>query len=68
MCLSLSERRELRRIGRAVSRSDPRLDSMLSAFSSATAGESKPPWETLPMTPRRILTVLDAAIKAAAGR
>ena len=37
MCLSLSERRALGRIGKAVSRSDPRLNSMLSAFSSFNA-------------------------------
>jgi hypothetical protein len=58
MGLSLGERRELRKIGRAMRRSDPRLDSMLSAFSSFNAGESKPRWETLHITPRRILSLL----------
>ena len=45
MCLSLSERRALSRIGKAVGRSDPRLNSMLAAFSSFNAGETKPRWE-----------------------
>jgi hypothetical protein len=58
MCLSLGEWRELRKIGKAVRRSDPRLDSMLSAFSSFNAGELKPRWETLPLMPRRVLTAL----------
>jgi hypothetical protein len=58
MGLSLGERRELRKIGRAVRRSDPRLDSMLSAFSSFNLGQSKPRWETLHVTPRRMLSVL----------
>jgi len=42
MCLSLGERRALSRIGKAVGHSDPRLNSMLAAFSSFNAGESKP--------------------------
>ncbi len=58
MGLSLSERRALGRIGRAVGRSDPRLDSMLAAFSSFNAGEAKPRWEQLRLTPRRVLGAL----------
>lgn len=58
MCLSLSERRALGRIGKAVSRSDPRLNSMLSAFSSFNAGESKPRREQLRLTPRRMFRAL----------
>ena len=41
MGLARPERRALRRIGKAVGKSDPRLDSMLTAFSSFNAGE---PW------------------------
>ena len=41
MGLARRERRALRRIGKAVGKSDPRLDSMLTAFSSFNAGE---PW------------------------
>jgi len=58
MILSLSERRALSRIGREVSRSDPRLNSMLAAFSSFNAGVPKPRREQLRMTPRRLLTAL----------
>ena len=58
MCLSLSERRALSRIGKAVGRSDPRLNSMLAAFSSFNAGEAKPRREQLRLTPRRVLGVL----------
>jgi hypothetical protein len=65
MGLSLSERRALGRIGRAVSRSDPRLDSMLAAFSSFNAGEAKPRWEQLRLTPRRVLGALRPGVTAA---
>jgi hypothetical protein len=55
MHLSLAERRALSRIGKAVGRSDPRLDSMLAAFSSFNAGETKPRQEQLRVTPARLL-------------
>jgi hypothetical protein len=58
MCLSLSERRALSRIAKTVGQSDPRLNSMLAAFSSFNAGESKPRREQLRITPRRVLAVL----------
>ena len=58
MCLSLSEKRALNRIGKAMGRSDPRLNSMLGAFSSFNAGEAKPRWEQLRLTPKRVLGVL----------
>jgi hypothetical protein len=58
MILSLSERRTLSRIGRDVGRSDPRLNSMLAAFSSFNAGTSKPRWEQLRLTPRQLLGVI----------
>jgi hypothetical protein len=58
MGLALGERRELRRIGKAVSRSDPRLNSMLAAFSSFNAGEPKPRREQLRLTARRVFRAL----------
>ena len=58
MGLALRERRELRRIGRAVGRSDPRLNSMLAAFSSFNAGEPKPRREQLRLTVRRVFRAL----------
>jgi hypothetical protein len=68
MSLSLRERRTLSRIGKAVGESDPRLNSMLAAFSSFNAGESKPRWEQLRLTPRRMLTALRPGVSAARGR
>ena len=65
MCLSLGERRALSRIGKAVGQSDPRLNSMLAAFSSFNAGESKPRWEQLRLTPRRMLGALRPGVTAA---
>ena len=65
MCLSLSERRALSRIGKAVGQSDPRLKSMLAAFSSFNAGEPKPRWEQLRLTPRRALGALRPGVTAA---
>ena len=65
MGLSRSERRALRRIGQAVSRSDPRLDSMLAAFSSFNAGEPKPRREQLRLTPRLVLEALGRGMKTA---
>jgi hypothetical protein len=65
MGLARSERRALRRIGQAVSRSDPRLDSMLAAFSSFNAGEPKPRREQLRLTPRSVLEALGRGMKTA---
>ena len=65
MGLARSERRALRRIGQAVSRSDPRLDSMLAAFSSFNAGEPKPRREQLRLTPRLVLEALGRGMKTA---
>ena len=61
MGLALRERRALRRIGKAVGRSDPRLNSMLGAFSSFNAGEPKPRREQLRLTPRRVFGALGPA-------
>jgi hypothetical protein len=58
MCLSLAERRVLSQIGKAMGRSDPRLDSMLAAFSSFNTGETKPRQEQLRVTPARLLRAL----------
>ena len=58
MGLSLAERRALSRIGKAVGRSDPRLESMLAAFSSFNAGEAKPRREQLRVTPAGLLHAL----------
>ena len=57
MGLARSERRALRRIGKAVGQSDPRLNSMLAAFSSFNAGEPKPRREQLRLT-RRVFGAL----------
>jgi hypothetical protein len=65
MGLARSERRALRRIGQAVSRSDPRLDSMLAAFSSFNAGEPKPRREQLRLTPRLVLGALERRMRIA---
>jgi len=64
MGLALRERRALRRIGKAVGRSDPRLNSMLAAFSSFNAGEPKPRREQLRLT-RRMLGVLGRGMRTA---
>ncbi|MDQ2812931.1 MAG: hypothetical protein M3Z75_13915 [Actinomycetota bacterium] len=55
-------------IGKAVGRSDPRLNSILAAFSSFNAGEPKPRWEQVPTTPRRLLGVLRPKVTAARCR
>jgi hypothetical protein len=68
VCLSLSERRALSRIGKAVGQSDPRLNSMLAAFSSFNAGESKPRWEQLWPAPRRVLGALRPGAAARCSR
>ena len=68
MGLSLSERRALRRMAKAVGQSDPRLNSMLSAFSSFNVGESKPRREQLRLTPRRMLGALRPRPGARAAR
>jgi hypothetical protein len=65
MGLVRSERRALRRIGRAVGRSDPRLNSMLAAFSSFNVGEPKPRREQLRLTPRRMLGALERGMRTA---
>ena len=64
MGLARSERRELRRISRAVSQSDPRLTSMLAAFGSFNAGEPKPRREQLPLT-RRVFGALERSMRGA---
>lgn len=51
MRLPFSERRKLRRIGRAISRSDPRLASLLDFFSRLAADDAMPGHERL--LPRR---------------
>lgn len=48
MSLSCRQQRLLRRIDDAVSRSDPRLASMLAFFGRLTAGEEMPGREQLP--------------------
>ena len=68
MGLSLSERRALRRMAKAVGQSDPRLNSMLSAFSSFNAGESKPRREQLRLTPGRVFGALRLRPGARAAR
>ncbi len=64
MGLSLSERRALRRMAKAVGQSDPRLNSMLAAFSSFNAGEPKPRREQLRLT-RRMFGALERGMRAA---
>ena len=64
MGLARSERRALRRIGKAVGRSDPRLNSMLAAFSSFNAGEPKPRREQMRLT-WRMFGVLERGMRAA---
>ena len=64
MGLARSERRALRRIGKAVGQSDPRLNSMLAAFSSFNAGEPKPRREQLRLT-RRMFGVLGRGTRTA---
>ncbi len=62
---SLIERKtRLRRIGKAIGRSDPRLNSMLAAFSGFNAGETKPRWEQLRMTPMRMLAAIRPGVSA----
>lgn len=68
MCLSLAERRVLSQIGKDVGRSDPRLESMLGAFSSFNAGEAKPRQEQLRATPVRLLLALRPGAIAALHR
>jgi hypothetical protein len=48
-----------------VSQSDPRLDSMLAAFSSFNAGEPKPRREQLRLTPRLVLEALGRGMRTA---
>jgi hypothetical protein len=67
MGLAPREKRALRRIGKAVGRSDPRLNSMLAAFSSFNAGEPKPRREQLRLTPRRVLGALGRRVFGALG-
>ncbi len=64
MGLSLGEKRRLRRIGKAIGRSDPRLNSMLAAFSGFNAGETKPRWEQLRITPKRMLAAIRPGVSA----
>jgi hypothetical protein len=47
MRLPFSERRRLRRIGKAISRSDPRLASLLGMFSKLAAADAMPGHEAL---------------------
>jgi hypothetical protein len=47
MRLPFSERRRLRRIGKAIGRSDPRLASLLGMFSKLAAEDAMPCHETL---------------------
>jgi len=63
MGLARRERRVLRRIGKAVGKSDPRLDSMLTAFSSFNAGQPRPRREQLRLTPRRVLGALERGMR-----
>ena len=67
MGLALRERRALRRIGKAEGRSDPRLNSMLAAFSSFNAGEPKPRREQLRLAPRRVFGALGRRMFGALG-
>jgi hypothetical protein len=62
MGLARRERRALRRIGRAVGQSDPRLSSMLAAFGSFNVGEPKPRREQLPLT-RRVFGALERSMR-----
>ena len=48
MSLSLSDRRMLRRIGKALRRDDPRLASMLTTFAPLTNSEARPGREQVP--------------------
>ena len=64
MGLARSERRALRRIGKAIRQSDPRLNSMLAAFSSFNVGEPKPRREQLRLT-RRMVGALERGMRAA---
>jgi len=64
MGLARSERRALRHIGKAVGQSDPRLNSMLAAFSSFNAGEPKPRREQLRLT-RRMFGALGRGMRTA---
>ena len=47
MRLPLSEQRRLRRIGKAIGRSDPRLSSLLGMFSKLAAEDPMPGHEAL---------------------
>ena len=47
MRLPLSERRRLRRIGKAIGRSDPRLASLLGMFSKLAVDDAMPGHENL---------------------
>jgi hypothetical protein len=53
MTLPLRERRALKRIGKGIDRSDPRLAKMYSAFGSFNSGERMPSPEQF-----RILAIL----------
>lgn len=68
MGLSLAEKRALSQIDKDVGRSDPRLESMLAAFSSFNAGEAKPRREQLRVTPARLLRALRPGVTAARHR
>jgi hypothetical protein len=51
MRIPYRQRRLLRRIDRALCRSDPELASMLSMFSRLNAEERMPPWEQFRIPP-----------------
>lgn len=67
MCLPVREQRLLDRIGETVSRSDPRLASMLATFGHLTAGEAMPGREQLRAPGGRMREAPHAAATAAAG-
>ncbi len=67
MSIPLSEQRMLKRIDKAVCRSDPRLAAMLATFAWLAAGEVMPARERLPHAARRARLALLLALTVIAG-